>query len=72
MGKGPYYERSPDDAAIPANYPSSRRIDRAFIGKSSEERKTELERPDRVHYALGVLGLEEDLQGLDIAGGTGS
>jgi hypothetical protein len=65
-GKGPPYTRSVDDGLVPSVVPMSRRIDRAFIGKTNAERRLELEKPDRAHYALGVLGLEEDFQGLDV------
>jgi hypothetical protein len=68
-GKGPSYEGSQDEgdvALAQGVYTTTRRIDRAFVGKSIEERRMELERPERVHYALGVLGLEEDFQGLDV------
>lgn len=49
----------------------NRRIDRAFVGKSTEQRRAMLSATDRVHYALGVIGLEEDFEGLDIDGDGG-
>jgi len=45
---------------------TSRRIDRAFEGKSPQERRNMIRGTDRVHYALGLLGLDEDFVGLDV------
>jgi hypothetical protein len=45
---------------------SSRRIDRALLGLSADERKVAIERSDRVHYALGVLSIQEDFENLDL------
>lgn len=65
IGKGPPYVRISDDMSQ-SIYPTTRRIDRLFVGKSSEDGRIAIDRPERVHYALGVLGLEEDFQSLDI------
>ncbi len=45
---------------------SSRRIERAMEGKRSEGRRMVIEKTDRVQYALGVLGLQEDFEALDL------
>ncbi|KAL2061838.1 hypothetical protein VTL71DRAFT_7216 [Oculimacula yallundae] len=69
LGKGPVYVRTKDQRIVPDIWVSSRRIDRALEGKTSEERRMVIEKDDRVQYALGVLGLEEDFMGLDLEGG---
>jgi len=66
LGKGPPYTRTKEERIVPDIWSSSRRIDRAFVGKTSEERRLVIERSDRVHYAMGVLSLEEDFEKLDL------
>jgi len=44
----------------------SRRIDRALEGKTNNERQLVIGRSDRVHYALGLLSVEEDFENLDL------
>ncbi len=66
LGKGPVYIRTREERIVPDIWASSRRIDRALEGKTSEERRLVIEKSDRVQYALGVLGLEEDFEGLDL------
>ncbi len=56
---------------LPDIYTNSRRIDRALEGKSPEERRILMRGTDRVHYALGVLGLEEDFVGLEVGDDDG-
>ena len=51
---------------VPDIWANARRIDRAFSGKTNEEKRLMIERSDRVHYALGVLGLQEDFESLDL------
>ncbi|EPE31307.1 Zn2/Cys6 DNA-binding protein [Glarea lozoyensis ATCC 20868] len=50
---------------------TGRRIDRAFLGKSELERRGLLKEGGRVHYALGVLGVESDFEGLGLEDGGG-
>lgn len=46
---------------------TGRRIDRAFSGRTDEERRGMLKlEGSRVHYALGVLGVESDFEGLGL------
>lgn len=66
LGKGPPYTRTKEERVVPDIWSSSRRIDRAFDGKTSEERRLVVERSDRVHLAMGVLSLEEDFESLDL------
>jgi hypothetical protein len=70
LGKGPVYKRTKEERVVPDIWSHSRRIDRAFSGKTNEERRMVIEKPDRVHYALGVLGIEEDFQSLDVTDRT--
>ena len=69
LGKGPVYVRTKDERVVPDIWGSLRRIDRALEGKTSEERRMVIEKSDRVQYALGVIGLEGDFEGLDLEGG---
>ncbi|KAG4430754.1 hypothetical protein IFR05_013755 [Cadophora sp. M221] len=72
LGKGPVYVRTKEERVVPDIWGSSRRIDRALEGKTSEERRMVIEKSDRVQYALGVIGIEEDFEGLDLGGGRRS
>lgn len=67
MGRGPVYVRTTEQRVVPNIWASSRKIDRELEGKTGEERKMALAKSDRVQYALGVLGLEKDFEGLDLA-----
>ena len=69
LGKGPVYVRTEEKRVVPDIWASSRRIDRALEGKTSQERRMVIEKSDRVQYALGVIGIEEDFEGLDLEGG---
>lgn len=69
LGKGPVYVRTKDQRIVPDIWASARRFDRAVEGKTSEERRMVIEKDDRVQYALGVLGLEEDFEGIDLGSG---
>ncbi|CAL3965201.1 unnamed protein product [Diplocarpon coronariae] len=66
MGRGPVYTRATEAVLVPDVWTSSRRIDKAMEGKTNEEKKMVIENPDRVQYALGVIGIEEDFEGLDL------
>ena len=46
----------------------SRRLDRVLLGLNHDERRMVVERSDRVHYALGVLGIQSDFENLDLDG----
>ncbi|KAK0118200.1 hypothetical protein ONS95_012504 [Cadophora gregata] len=69
LGKGPVYVRTKDERVVPDNWVNKRMIDRVLKGKTTEERRMLIEKDDRVQYALGVLGLEEDFEGMDLEGG---
>jgi len=66
MGKGPPYTRTTKERFVPDVWASSRRLDRAFDGKTNEERRLIVSGGDRVQYALGMLGVEEDFENLDL------
>jgi hypothetical protein len=68
LGRGPPYTRISEGRVVPDIWSSSRRIDRAFSGLNLEERRLMMERSDRVHYALGVLSVQEDFENLDLDG----
>lgn len=66
LGRGPPYVRTSEERVVPDIWSSSRRIDRALEGKTNEERRLVIQRSDRVHYALGILGVEGDFENLDL------
>ena len=37
-----------------------------MYGLSNEEKRLVIEKADRVHYALGILGVQEDFENLDL------
>lgn len=66
MGKGPPYERPTDARRVPDVPAGSRMIDRALQGRSDKERRLVVSDSDRAHYALGILGVDEDFENLDL------
>ncbi|KAH8648788.1 hypothetical protein BGZ60DRAFT_474269 [Tricladium varicosporioides] len=72
LGKGPPYTRTRVDRVAPDIWSNKRRIDRRMEeeGRREEGRNGEgrlvVSGSDRVHYALGVLGVEEDFERLDL------
>ncbi|EKD19726.1 uncharacterized protein L3040_001926 [Drepanopeziza brunnea f. sp. 'multigermtubi'] len=66
LGRGPPYTRTTERRVVPDIWASARRIDVALEGKTDEEKMLVMAKSDRVQYALGVLGLEEDFEGLDV------
>jgi len=50
---------------VPDIWNSSRRIDRALYGLNNEKRIV-IAQADRVHYALGILGVQEDFENLNL------
>lgn len=81
LGRGPLYSRSTDERVLPdvwnsrSNSSSSssagRRIDRALEEglRVGYEGRLVITRSDRVHYALGILSVEEDFDRLDLDDG---
>lgn len=65
MGKGPPYERTSEERAVPDSWRSTGRTVRALGDKTADGRLA-VQRSDRVHYALGILGVEEDFDHLDL------
>ena len=66
LGRGPPYTRTTEKRVVTDIWTTSRRVDRAFQAKGVEEEKLIVARTDRVHYALGLLGVEEDFENLDL------
>ena len=66
MGHGPPYVRSAEPSAVPLTAMSqSRRIDKK-IREMDEVGAVVLAKADRAHLALGLLGLEGDLDRLQL------
>lgn len=66
MGRGPPYKRTTEERVVADIHDTSRRIARPSQGDDNEERRVVLSGGDKVHYALGLLGVEEDLDDLDL------
>ncbi|KAG0649522.1 hypothetical protein D0Z07_4259 [Hyphodiscus hymeniophilus] len=67
LGRGPPYSRTSEERVVPDIWNSGRRVDRAIeASKANEERRLVIPKADRIHYALGVLGVEEDFEHLDL------
>jgi hypothetical protein len=66
LGKGPPYARTGEERVVPDVWNSSRRIDKATSSICSEERRLVISRAERIHYALGILGVQEDFEFLDL------
>jgi hypothetical protein len=62
-GRGPPYTRTTEERVLPDIWASGRRIDRATQDRND---KLIVGKADRVHYALGVLGVESDFEKLDL------
>jgi len=64
-GKGPPYQRVMEKKTDQKVwYTARRRIDQVLAEKNDHS-KLLVARTDRVHYALGLLGVEEDFENLD-------
>jgi hypothetical protein len=66
LGRGPPYNRTSEERVTPDVWNTSRRIDRALEGKTNAEKRFVIDKSDRVHYALGILGVEQDFENLDL------
>ncbi|KAF7559655.1 hypothetical protein G7046_g4488 [Stylonectria norvegica] len=69
MGRGPPYMRAPDSGtSVPTSvWQNPRRIDRKIHEEvPSEEQRIVLVKSDRAYYALGLLGVEHDLEVLEL------
>ncbi|KAF4126757.1 Fungal Zn(2)-Cys(6) binuclear cluster domain [Geosmithia morbida] len=67
MGRGPPYARSVYfDTDNDMAWDTSRRIERRIHEAERTETRFVVARTDRAHYALGLLGVEEDLAALEL------
>jgi len=70
MGRGPPYQRANkevkmSDIRFESNI-EGRRVDAVLHSLPPNERRLRIESAERVHYALGVMGIEEDLESLEV------
>ncbi len=65
MGRGPPYQRPPEleDQGPRSVWTNPRRIDRR-IQEVDGDNRVVLAKTERAHYALGILGVEHDLDRL--------
>ena len=68
MGRGPPYEIPPDLGPLSPDsiWAHPRRIDRRIHDLGGEGDRLALARTEQAHYALGLLGVEQDLDKLDL------
>lgn len=74
MGKGPSYEREYEPHEVmhtrESVWDNARRIDRVIqeidYNGDANERRIVVARADRAHYALGLLGVEDDMEYLEL------
>jgi hypothetical protein len=65
MGKGPPYTRVTEKKIDQDEYYSTRKATDPFSSGARSREKIFIARSDRVHYALGLLGVEQSLENLD-------
>jgi hypothetical protein len=70
LGHGPRYQRTTKERVIPNIWNSALRVNRPSEMTShpsqNAEKRVVISRPDRLHYALGMLGVDEDFEHLDL------
>lgn len=68
LGRGPEYVRATDLTHAPTSvWQNPRKIDRKIHElDSGEDKRLVLAKTERAHYALGLLGVEDDLAVLDL------
>jgi hypothetical protein len=71
VGRGPHYERASgtERARPPSIWANPRRIDRRMRELERNDDRLVLAKTERTHYALGLLGVEQDLEKLDLREG---
>jgi hypothetical protein len=65
-GRGPPYAKATENRLSDSvMYPYSRRVDHVLLERGHDNSKLKVTRTDKVHYALGLLGVEDDFKNLD-------
>lgn len=68
MGRGPPYTRTIGEKSSQLVWNNTRRLDRAIaeVDGVDGERRFVVAKTDRAHYALGILGFQDDFARLDL------
>jgi hypothetical protein len=64
--RGPPYTRIEVEQMVRDIWSNPRKIDRTIYGPENEEKRLAIERPARVHYALGILDIQQDFEDLNL------
>ncbi|KAB8303416.1 hypothetical protein EYC80_004843 [Monilinia laxa] len=67
MGRGPPYERTKDERATPQEWNPARDLERTTLrDQHAPDQRVVISTQERIHYALGVLGVQDDFENLDL------
>ncbi|RDL38855.1 uncharacterized protein BP5553_03195 [Venustampulla echinocandica] len=66
MGHGPPYARTSEVEFAPDIWNRPRRVDKELENRSNQETRMVVSRSERVHFALGLLGVEGDFEHLNM------
>jgi hypothetical protein len=67
LGRGPPYTRTTGEYLVSETWVSNtRRVDRAIQRTNTADGRLVVQETERVHYALGLLGVEEDFDNLKL------
>ncbi|ESZ98711.1 hypothetical protein SBOR_0949 [Sclerotinia borealis F-4128] len=66
MGRGPPYERTRDERVAPQMWNFTRNVERVVREQKATEQKLVIGTHERIHYALGVLGVQDHFENLDL------
>lgn len=67
MGRGPLYERTGDERVHTKTWDTDRRLGRATVqDHQGTDQRFVISTHERIHFALGVLGVQDDFENLDL------
>jgi hypothetical protein len=66
MGRGPPYQKADKVVMMEDLSYRGRKVDAMLLSINASERRLKAGSTHRVHYALGVMGIDEDLESLDL------
>lgn len=67
MGRGPPYERTRDERVTPQAWNPARNVERSALrDQHAHDQRFVISTQERIHYALGVLGVQDDFENLDL------
>lgn len=67
MGRGPPYTRTRDERVNPQRVNGARNVERVTVQQQqATDQGFVISTHQRVHYAIGILGVQDDLNNLDL------